>query len=236
MPGHADVHDHDVGLAPERQLDGALAVGGLADDADVRRAREREPEPLAHDLVVVDDQGRDLVRHVTGDCMSGAGRPPRMPQSVERELLGRRRRREADACGGRGCRAARASSRTAVRASVGVGVRGGRRGRRRAARTRAAARASRGRGSRGSARACPGWRWSTFAQMPQAPASRAARTTSASCSGRSEMPGRIGAIPTEARMPASTSRSSARSRWRGRRRPGLGRAARPPRRASAPRT
>ena len=37
--------------------------------------------------------------------------------------------------------------------------------------------------------------------MPVAPASRAARTTSASCSGRSEMPGRIGAIPTPALMP-----------------------------------
>ena len=36
-------------------------VGCLADDADVRRAREREPEPFAHDLVVVDDQRRDLV-------------------------------------------------------------------------------------------------------------------------------------------------------------------------------
>ena len=51
--------------------------------------------------------------------------------------------------------------------------------------------------------------------MPQAPASRAARTTSASCSGRSEIPGRIGAIPTDARMPAPTSCSSARRRWRG---------------------
>ncbi len=51
--------------------------------------------------------------------------------------------------------------------------------------------------------------------MPVAPASRAAFTTSASCSGRSESPGRIGAMPTLARMPASTSRFSARSRWRG---------------------
>ena len=29
-------------------------------DADVRRAREREPEPFADDLVVVDDQAGDL--------------------------------------------------------------------------------------------------------------------------------------------------------------------------------
>jgi hypothetical protein len=48
-----------------------------------------------------------------------------------------------------------------------------------------------------------------------APASRAARTTSSSCSGRSERPGRIGAIPTPAFTPASTSVFSARSRCRG---------------------
>ena len=51
--------------------------------------------------------------------------------------------------------------------------------------------------------------------MPVAPAARAALTTSASCSGRSESPGRIGAMPTPALMPASTSVASARSRWRG---------------------
>ncbi len=51
--------------------------------------------------------------------------------------------------------------------------------------------------------------------MLAAPASRAALTTSASCSGRSESPGRIGAIPTLAFTPPSTSSFSARSRWRG---------------------
>ena len=43
----------------------------------------------------------------------------------------------------------------------------------------------------------------------------AARTTSASCSSPSEMPGRIGAIPTPTLIPASTSVFSAFSRWRG---------------------
>ena len=71
-PGHADVHDHDVRLASERQLDRALPVGCLAHDPDVRSAREREPEPFAHDFVVVDDQGRDLFRHLTRDCIPGA--------------------------------------------------------------------------------------------------------------------------------------------------------------------
>ena len=48
-----------------------LAVGGLADDADVRRAAEREAEALAHDLVVVDDQAGDLVgRHGRRDHRS----------------------------------------------------------------------------------------------------------------------------------------------------------------------
>ena len=51
--------------------------------------------------------------------------------------------------------------------------------------------------------------------MPVAPASLAARTTSRSCSGRSEIPGRIGAIPTFAFTPASTSAVTAFSRWRG---------------------
>ena len=68
---------------------------------------------------------------------------------------------------------------------------------------------------RGSARAC---RASGRGRSPRSrrrpPRGRRA-TTAASCSGRSESPGRIGAIPTEAWMPASTSRESARSRWRG---------------------
>ena len=61
--GHPHVHDHDVGLAPLRELDRGLAVRGLADDAYVRRAREGKTEPFADDFVVVDDQRRDLVSH-----------------------------------------------------------------------------------------------------------------------------------------------------------------------------
>ena len=51
--------------------------------------------------------------------------------------------------------------------------------------------------------------------MPQAPASRAATITRSSELGWSERPGRRGAMPTEARTPASTSVRSARRRWRG---------------------
>ena len=72
-PRHADVHDHDVGPAPLGERDRACAVRGLADHADVRRAREREAQPFAHDLVVVDDQARDLFWHRRDECMSRIG-------------------------------------------------------------------------------------------------------------------------------------------------------------------
>ena len=51
------------GLRRLGKLDRGVAVGRLADDADVRRPREREAKTFAHDLVVVDDQAGDLARH-----------------------------------------------------------------------------------------------------------------------------------------------------------------------------
>ena len=57
-----------------------------------------------------------------------------------------------------------------------------------------------------------------------APAWRAALTVSASCSGPSERPGRIGAMATFVRMPASTSRRDDLEPLAGRRRARLGRA------------
>ena len=59
--GHADVHDHDVGPASLGQRHRRRAVGGLADDPDVRRARERQAQAFADDLVVVHDQAGDLL-------------------------------------------------------------------------------------------------------------------------------------------------------------------------------
>ena len=56
---HADVHDHDVRAAALGERDRGLAVGCLADDANVRRARERQAQPFADDLVVVGDQAGD---------------------------------------------------------------------------------------------------------------------------------------------------------------------------------
>ena len=48
------------------ERDRGRSVGGLPDHADVRRAREREPQALPYDLVVVDDQAGDLVGHGWG--------------------------------------------------------------------------------------------------------------------------------------------------------------------------
>ena len=75
--GHPQVHDDDVRPTPLRQRDRGLAVGCLADDADVRRAEEREPEAFAHDLVVVRDQDGDLavVSRQRDDLGEGLDRP-----------------------------------------------------------------------------------------------------------------------------------------------------------------
>ena len=63
------------GPAPLGERDRGLAVGGLADHADVGRARERQPQAFADDLVVVDDQAGDLVRaHGQRDLWPGVGR------------------------------------------------------------------------------------------------------------------------------------------------------------------
>ena len=73
--GHPQVHHDHVGAAALGERDGGLAVGGLADDADVRRAEEREAKPLAHDLVVVGEEDGDLGRFGhAGDSTGGVRR------------------------------------------------------------------------------------------------------------------------------------------------------------------
>ena len=57
---HAQVHHDHVGAAALGECDGRLAVGGLADDADVRRAQEGEAQSFADDLVVVGEEDGDL--------------------------------------------------------------------------------------------------------------------------------------------------------------------------------
>ena len=82
--------------------------------------------------------------------------------------------------------------------------------------------ASRGRALRGSARGHPGEggrRWPRRRALPlHAPRLQLA----SSCSGRSESPGRIGAIPTPTSMPASASARIARRRLAGGAVPGSG--------------
>src|SRR5712691_1767105 len=107
-PGHPYVHDHDVRAASLGEGDRARAVGGLADHADVRRTREREPEPFSDDLVVVDDQAGDLGggghpvrivrRYTASDSCSGSGggarrtrRRSRIPYSLARDETSDRR-------------------------------------------------------------------------------------------------------------------------------------------------
>ena len=103
--GHPQVHHDHVGAAALGERDGGLAVGGLADDADVGRAEERKPKALADDLVVVGEEDGDL------GCFGHAAilRGP----SDERELCRSRLAAGAQAC--RRSHAARASAPTRVR-------------------------------------------------------------------------------------------------------------------------
>ena len=52
-PWHGEVQDGEVGLVGLDELPGGLAVGGLAQERDVRLASEQGGEPLADDGVVV---------------------------------------------------------------------------------------------------------------------------------------------------------------------------------------
>jgi hypothetical protein len=51
MPGIRTSMITTSGCRPQLHLDRALPAGGLADDANVRRAEQREGEALAHDLI-----------------------------------------------------------------------------------------------------------------------------------------------------------------------------------------
>jgi hypothetical protein len=56
---HADVHQRDVGLRTAHQLDGLLAVGGVADHLEVALRLQDHAEPAAHDALVVCDGDPD---------------------------------------------------------------------------------------------------------------------------------------------------------------------------------
>ena len=57
--GHADVHQHDIGIQGSAGSDGLLAVGRLAHDLDVGLRVENHREAAANKFLVVDDQSSD---------------------------------------------------------------------------------------------------------------------------------------------------------------------------------
>ena len=105
------------GPAALDERDRTGAVGGLADHPDVRRAREREAQALAHDLVVIDDQACDLFGHRRELYVAN----PALTRAARAEPA-RRRWHELDACGGRERRArGRARGRAPHRLGLGAG-------------------------------------------------------------------------------------------------------------------
>ena len=55
-PRHRDVEDREVDVVAQRALDRLGAVAGLGDDLEVGLGVEDEPQPVAHDGVVVGEQ------------------------------------------------------------------------------------------------------------------------------------------------------------------------------------
>jgi hypothetical protein len=77
MPdGHADVHQDDVRAEALRLLDGLDAVAGLADDLDVGLDLDDEPEPLAHEGLVVCEQDADHCSTSSGSRARTTKPPP----------------------------------------------------------------------------------------------------------------------------------------------------------------
>ena len=58
-PGHPDVHQDHVGALATGQVDRLPAVGGLADDLQVLRGVDEDPEPGADQGLVVGEQHPD---------------------------------------------------------------------------------------------------------------------------------------------------------------------------------
>ena len=71
MPGHDQVHEHDVGPQLGRRRHRRLPVGRLAHHLDARPRPEEGAQALAHDRVVVDDEHPD---HDGAGQLEGHGR------------------------------------------------------------------------------------------------------------------------------------------------------------------
>src|SRR4029077_13503896 len=52
QPGHADVHQHDIGLIPARNSDGIAPVARFLDDVDVLLAGENRAKAVADEGVI----------------------------------------------------------------------------------------------------------------------------------------------------------------------------------------
>ena len=70
MTGHADVHQHDVGVALRRQGNGLGAVTRLPDDLDVGLLGQDHPESEAEQLLVVGEE------HPDGHALTAVGIGP----------------------------------------------------------------------------------------------------------------------------------------------------------------
>ena len=102
----------EVGTPTLGEGHGRLAVRRLADDADVRRPQQRQPQTLAHDLVVVRDQDSDLAAFRHGEGFYERGETPPSALTARTSCSGS----GAGSIGGRrGRHVARARARTADR-------------------------------------------------------------------------------------------------------------------------
>src|SRR5205807_5623536 len=73
---HADIHQHDVWFERIGRVEGREAVGGFADDFEVRLGIEDDAEAGADKLLVVRDQDADHVASPSGTRPCGLKQCP----------------------------------------------------------------------------------------------------------------------------------------------------------------
>ena len=110
--GHADVHQHDVGLQPARHVDRLHAVDGLADHLDVVLGVEDHLEAGADERLVVGDHDAHAHAVASSGSRGRGGGQRRLDLALQRQPCARPRSRRRAA----GRRAARRRSRARARA------------------------------------------------------------------------------------------------------------------------
>src|SRR5215211_566694 len=73
---HADVHDHDVGVEPDRLVHGRGPILSFADDVDIGLRIEHSPQAAAHQRVVIRDQYADHFRVSSRGSLARTRKPP----------------------------------------------------------------------------------------------------------------------------------------------------------------